>query len=94
MRLRRGAGRSKRSHPVPVSDGNKRIAFLAAVVFLQLNGKDLAADEAEVVQCVTALAAGSLGETQLATWMRDRLLAAVGRMMSSPIPLDGKGTLA
>ena len=55
------------------NDGNKRIAFLAAVIFLDLNGKILAAGEADVVQVMTALAAGSLSEPQLATWIRKHL---------------------
>lgn len=58
----------------PFHDGNKRVAFLAAMIFLGLNGKDLDATEAEVVQVMTALAAGSLGESALATWMRERLV--------------------
>jgi death-on-curing protein len=56
------------------NDGNKRIAFLTAIIFLDLNGKDLAADEAEVVQVMTTLAAGKLSESQLASWVRDRLV--------------------
>lgn len=58
----------------PFNDGNKRTAFLAAVVFLGLNGKELDASEAEVVQVMTALAAGSLTEQMLATWLRERLV--------------------
>lgn len=61
-----------RAHPF--NDGNKRTAFLAAVIFLGLNGKDLDASEAEVVQVMTALAAGSLGEGGLVTWMRRRIV--------------------
>lgn len=61
-----------RAHPF--HDGNKRTAFLAAMIFLGLNGKDLDATEAEVVQVMTALAAGSLSEPALATWMRDRIV--------------------
>ena len=56
------------------ADGNKRIAFLTAVVFLELNGKDLAAEEIDVVQVMTALAAGTLSETNLAAWFRERLI--------------------
>jgi len=58
----------------PFNDGNKRAAFLAAMVFLGVNGKDLDTTEAEVVQVMTALAAGSLSEAALATWMRERLV--------------------
>lgn len=55
------------------NDGNKRAAFLTAVIFLGLNGKDLDATEAEVVQVMTALAAGSLNESDMATWIGERL---------------------
>lgn len=58
----------------PFNDGNKRTAFLTAMIFLGLNGKDLDATEAEVVQMVTALAAGSLSEASLAEWLRPRLV--------------------
>ncbi len=61
-----------RAHPF--NDGNKRAAFLAAMIFLGLNGKDLDATEVEVVQVVTALAAGSLTEEALAMWLRERLV--------------------
>ena len=57
----------------PFNDGNKRTAFLAMVIFLGLNGKDLDATETEVVQAMVALAAGSLKEPQLAEWVRGRL---------------------
>lgn len=55
------------------NDGNKRTAFLTAVIFLGLNGKDLDATEPEVVQAMIALAEGSLKEAPLATWIRERL---------------------
>ncbi len=58
----------------PYNDGNKRASFLAAMIFLGLNKKDLDATEAEVVQVMTALAAGSLTETALASWIRERLV--------------------
>ena len=61
-----------RAHPF--NDGNKRAAFLAAMIFLGLSGRDLDATEVEVVQVVTALAAGSLTEEALATWLRERLV--------------------
>jgi death-on-curing protein len=58
----------------PFNDGNKRAAILSAVTFLVLNGQDLDADEEEVVQVVTALAAGSLTEPALTTWIHNRLI--------------------
>lgn len=58
----------------PFSDGNKRTSFLTAMIFLGLNGKELDATEGEVVQAMTALAAGSFTEVALAKWIRERLV--------------------
>jgi death on curing protein len=57
-----------RNHPF--HDGNKRIAFMAIVVFLGLNGYELDATEADVVTVIVALAAGRLTEEQLGEWVR------------------------
>jgi death on curing protein len=51
-------------------DGNKRIALAAADVFLQYNGYELIAEEAEAVAAFLDLAAGALTEEQLAGWFR------------------------
>lgn len=59
----------------PFNDGNKRSAFLTMAVFLGLNGKELEATETEVVQVITALAAGSLKEPQLAAWVRGHVVS-------------------
>lgn len=59
------------------SDGNKRTAFLAAMIFLGLNGRDLDATEEEVVTMMVSLAAGHLDEDALAAWMRPRLIPLV-----------------
>lgn len=56
----------------PFRDGNKRVAFVAAVTFLGLNGWELVAPEDEVVEKMLALASGSLDEEQLAEWFRTR----------------------
>jgi death on curing protein len=58
----------------PFADGCKRTAFLAAMIFLGLNGKDLDASEAGVVQMMTTLAAGTLSEQALARWIRERIV--------------------
>ncbi len=57
-----------RSHPF--RDGNKRVAFIVMVVFLELNGRHFQADEAGVVQAMVTLAEGSLSEKDLASWIR------------------------
>jgi len=56
------------------NDGNKRIALLAAVTFLVMNGFDLDATEPEVVQIILALAAGEQPEDELADWLRGRIV--------------------
>ena len=54
----------------PFTDGNKRIAFAAMGVFLQLNGLEITATEMEAVATIMTLAEGSLSEQQLAAWLR------------------------
>jgi death-on-curing protein len=51
-------------------DGNKRVSFLSAVVFLELNGQSFEATDDEVVKQTLALAAGDLSEAELANWIR------------------------
>jgi death-on-curing protein len=53
----------------PFVDGNKRVGFLAAYTFLALNGLELDAQEEDVVSIIDDLAAGSLSEAALATWL-------------------------
>ena len=57
-----------RSHPF--SDGNKRLAFLVVVVFLELNGHTLNVSEDVVVGTILSLAAGDLGEDEFTHWLR------------------------
>jgi len=58
-----------RNHPF--LDGNKRIAFTAAVVFLELNGRRFTASEAEAALKTLALAARELDEADYAAWLQD-----------------------
>jgi death on curing protein len=51
-------------------DGNKRTGFLAAYVFLDLNGWELMASEAEVVAAVLALASGEMDEAGFSHWLK------------------------
>jgi death-on-curing protein len=60
-----------RNHPF--RDGNKRVGFVTAIVFLGLNNQDLVAEEADVVQTMLRVAEGKLGEAELARWIRRRL---------------------
>lgn len=51
-------------------DGNKRIAFIAAGLFMYLNGWRLTADQAQATLVMLSLASGSFGEDELAEWIR------------------------
>lgn len=62
----------------PFRDGNKRISFLAAVIFLGLNGFDLVAPDEEVVEKMTAIASGELAEEAIADWIRSRIEPRAG----------------
>jgi death-on-curing protein len=55
------------------SDGNKRIAFVATAVFLDVNGWSLEAPEPDVVRTMLSVAEGRLGEEALAEWVREHL---------------------
>ena len=56
-----------RNHPFV--DGNKRTGFLAAYVFLYLNGWEFMASEAEAVAAVLALAMGEMDEAGFSNWL-------------------------
>jgi death on curing protein len=55
----------------PFVDGNKRAAFLACGVFLELNGWRLEVDPDVATAAVFDLAAGDLHEDGFAAWLRD-----------------------
>lgn len=53
----------------PYRDGNKRVAFLALVAFLGLNGYEFEATDEDVIPEMFALAAGRVSEGELAQWI-------------------------
>lgn len=57
----------------PYRDGNKRIAFLAMMIFLGLNGRDFAASEPDVVTTMLGVADGNISEGELAKWLKPRI---------------------
>jgi death-on-curing protein len=57
-------------------DGNKRTGFVLGVLFLELNGFDFTASEAEGAQAVLELAAGTVDETGFALFLRDHVKRA------------------
>lgn len=70
--------RLAKNHPLP--DGNKRTAWVALRVFVELNGWTWnpapTVDEAE--RAVLAIAAGQWNQDQMAAWLRDHLAASEG----------------
>lgn len=60
-----------RARNPPFMDGNKRIAFVAVMVFLRLNGIRFAPDQAQATAAIIGLAAGDIDEAGLTRWIRD-----------------------
>jgi death-on-curing protein len=56
----------------PFADGDKRAAFLAAGLFLRLNGRRLVAEQADAARAVLAVAAGHRDIAEIAGWIRQR----------------------
>lgn len=54
----------------PYRDGNKRIGFLAMVIFMGMNSYDLDVADADVVDEIRALASGDVQEAELTEWIR------------------------
>jgi death on curing protein len=57
-----------RNHPF--IDGNKRTAFVAAELFLDLNGFNLMASDVDCVLTMLAVASGQMDEAEFARWLR------------------------
>jgi death-on-curing protein len=57
----------------PFNDGNKRIGFIAMYVFLGLNGREIVAEETEVVELMITLAGGERSEADVSAWLRDHV---------------------
>ena len=62
-----------RNHPF--IDGNKRTGYVAAELFLRLNGWRLTADDASCVVTMLAVAAGDITEEAFAAWLRAHVVA-------------------
>lgn len=56
-------------------DGNKRIAFMAMMTFLNKNGVAFSPDPAQATAIILALAAGEVSKESLARWIRDNWLS-------------------
>lgn len=62
------------NHPLP--DGNKRLAWLAMVVFLEINDVVLHVETDDAVKCMLSVAAGQMKEQVLSAWIRSRVQKA------------------
>ena len=56
----------------PLLDGNKRLSWLVAAAFSELNGFDLAAPQVEIDRFVRSVAAG-IGRADAAAWIAEHL---------------------
>ena len=54
-------------------DGNKRVAWVAGRLFLADNGRKLDFDPQTAIRVMEGVAAGRIGEPELAEWLRSRL---------------------
>lgn len=55
----------------PFVDGNKRTALGCALVFLDLNGMEISADESELFDMTIAAADGHINKDEIANFFRD-----------------------
>ena len=60
----------------PFLDGNKRTGFMMGAGFLERNGYEFTASEAEVVIRTLALAAGETSAADYATWLEENSKSA------------------
>ena len=57
----------------PFVDGNKRTGFIAAYMFLDLNGAKLHADEVTATAMTLSLAASEIDEKNYASWLAENI---------------------
>ena len=55
----------------PFVDGNKRVAFLAGTLFLEINGITFRAEESDAAFVFERLAAGKVKEASLVKWLEE-----------------------
>jgi len=56
------------------ADGNKRVSAVGTELFLNLNGFDLLAEDAEVVRVWRAIAAKSMSDDEFLSWLRQHTI--------------------
>lgn len=55
----------------PFIDGNKRVGFVSALVFLQINGVIIQAETESTEQMVLSVAEGKIKKETIANWLKD-----------------------
>ena len=70
----------------PFIDGNKRIGFVVAATFLELNGHRLDASEADAVLLTRGLATGDNSEEDYAVWLKQACSEKPSREQGHPRP--------
>jgi len=61
----------ERNHPY--NDGNKRVALVAKLTFLAINGVEFEAEDDDLLTTMLTFAAGHLNDGELAAWLRARV---------------------
>lgn len=59
----------------PFVDGNKRTACVASLLFLRLNGIEIAASEQELGDVFYAVADGAMSEAELVEWFQENTIS-------------------
>ena len=57
----------------PFVDGNKRTGFMAAYMFLDINGSTLVADEVSATAMTLSLAASEINQNDYGVWLADNI---------------------
>lgn len=60
-------------------DGNKRTAWVTARLFLADHGRGLNFDPRDAIETMEDVAAGRIGETELADWFRRHVVPVVAK---------------
>lgn len=58
-----------RNHPF--ADGNKRTSFLSAYVLLRIHGRQIEAEQSQIIAFMQDVAAGNVDETGIAAFLKD-----------------------
>ncbi len=71
-------------------DGNKRAAYVVAVIFLEMNDIVCAPSQSDIVETMVAVAEGSTSEADLGEWFRSNIRRPMGLAeANAPTPLTG-----